>query len=104
MRNKYWRHWLFISDMDLNRLIENEPEGPQKTGAPGRPSSMGIVLAEFERRRLGKACESSREAEANALAAWLRRTHPTLPPLTAKSIRNKLPTDFQPYNRHRPKL
>ena len=67
-----------------------------KTGAPGKPSSMHLVLAEFQRRRTNGLCESSRSAEAAALAAWLLQTHPSHPPATPKTIRTKLPTDFQP--------
>jgi hypothetical protein len=63
---------------------------------------MGIVMVEFERRRASGLCEPSREAEANSLAAWLKQTHPDMPALTAKSIRNKLPADFQPFSQ-RPK-
>lgn len=57
---------------------------------------MPIVMAEFERRRAAKCCEQSREAEAKALAEWLRMVHPDTQIPTPKTIRNKLPADFQP--------
>ncbi len=87
-----------VAETDLDWWLGPAPETPiTKTGAPGRPSSMGIVMVEFERRRAGEQCKSSRQAEANTLAAWLKETHPNMPKLSAKSIRNKLPHDFQPY-------
>ncbi len=63
----------------------------------GRPSSMGIVKAEFERRRAAGMCKSSRKAEANALAEWLSEARPGVTQLASKTIRNKLPRDFQPF-------
>ena len=69
-----------------------------KTGSPGKPSSMHIVIAEFERRRANNRCEGSRTAEAKTLAAWLKEQHPQAPPCEYKAILNKLPPDFQPFN------
>jgi len=97
---------LLIEVDNLKRWLASWRSGKPtiaRTGAPGGPSSMGIVMAEFEQRRASGRCESSREAEANILAAWLKETHPAMPPLKAKSIRNKLPPDFQPFS-HCPKL
>ena len=94
-----------IHAFEVDFWLGPEPQAPiAKTGAPGRPSSMGIVMAEFERRRGNGGCESSRQAEADALAAWLARTHPEAPTLKAKSIFNKLPADFQPFKIDCPKL
>jgi hypothetical protein len=90
----YERRRLLISEQELDRWLG---AAETKAGAPGRPSSMGIVMAEFERRRGNGGCESSRQAEADALAAWLAKNHPEAPTLKAKSIFNKLPADFQPF-------
>jgi hypothetical protein len=99
---RYGRKRFLISKIDFDRwldwLLEDEAGASiQKSGAPGRPSSMWIVMAEFERRRADKRCGSSRMAEAHTLAAWLKEAHPDALPVTAKSIFNKLPSDFQPY-------
>jgi hypothetical protein len=76
---------------------------PQRSGAPGKPSSMHLILDEHERRRVAGKTAQSREAEGEALAAWLRATHPTAPPAKAKTIRDKLPPSFQPFNGRLPK-
>jgi hypothetical protein len=104
---RYERRRLLISKAEidplLERLLDDKGEASfQKTGAPGRPSSMAIVLAEAERRRKAGKCEASKQAEGEALATWLKENYPDAPPLTAKTIRNKLP--FQPYNGRFPKL
>jgi hypothetical protein len=66
------------------------------SGAPGRPSSMNIVLDEHKRRRAVGTTEPSRQREGEALAHWLKATHPLAPRLTGTTIRNKLPKDFRP--------
>jgi hypothetical protein len=102
---RYNEDQLLIEEAELDQWCEMWlSPAPTKTGAPGRPSSMGIVITEFERRRELQRCEQSREAESQALAAWFRQAHPEMQAPTAKTIRNKLPTDFQPRNGQRPKL
>ncbi len=97
----YERSRLLISEQELDRWLG---AAETNTGSPGRPSSMGIVMAEFERRRGNGGCESSRQAEADALAAWLVKTHPGALMLKPKSIFNKLPAKFQPFKIVYPKL
>jgi hypothetical protein len=102
--SKYNGLLLLFSPFDIDWWLGPAPKTETtKTGAPGRPSSMGIVMTEFEWRRADGGCESSREAEANFLATWLKEKHPNVPKLTAKSIRNKLPPDFQPFSQRCPK-
>jgi len=86
---------LFMLPYDLDRWLGAAPE-PVKTGAPGRPTSMPVVIEEFNRRWDNGETASSRAAEAKALAGWLGETHPTFPQLEAKTIQNNLPGDFQP--------
>ena len=92
----YQHKKLFISEKALNRWLGKEK---QKTGAPGKPSSMHMVLAEFARRRTSDECANSRSEEAAVLSHWLRVQHPTAPQCTPKTILNKLPGDFQPRSR-----
>lgn len=66
-----------------------------RTGAPGRPTSMQFVLAEFDRRFADGLAEESVTREAEALAAWLKRAHPHAPQLTAKAIKNKIGPQFR---------
>jgi hypothetical protein len=68
---------------------------PYQTGAPGRPTSMQLVAAEHRVRwDRGEALERI-GAEAQALAQWLRETHPSAPQLTAKTIRNNLSAEHR---------
>ena len=87
----------------LRRQLGVQEQQVAKTGAPGRPSSMHLALAEHRRRLENKLCEGSRTAEAKALAEWLKLTHPDEPPLTYKTILNTLPSEFQPLNGRFPK-
>jgi hypothetical protein len=80
------RWWPFASDSGAS----SESDPIYDTGAPGRPSSRRLVEIEHAARwDRGEAIEKI-GAEANALAQWLKQTHPKAPPLTAKTIRNTL--------------
>lgn len=70
-----------------------------KTGAVGRPSSMPIVFAEFERRRANKSVADSLAAEAAYLEKWIKKYHPNEKPLTAKTIANKIRDSFRTYQK-----
>jgi hypothetical protein len=73
-----------------------------KTGAPGRPSSMAVVMEEHRRRVTGGQSASSRAREGQELELWFKETHSGMPCPTAKTIQNNLPANFQPRN-HIPK-
>lgn len=66
-----------------------------ETGAPGRPSNMHLIVAEFERRVQGGQLEASLAREAATLAAWFKLNHPAKQPLTAKAIENKVRKDYR---------
>jgi hypothetical protein len=60
------------------------------TGAPGRPSNMHWIEAEFSRRiEAGQLVEKTRE-QAAALAAWFKAAHPDKQCPTEKTIANKI--------------
>lgn len=61
-----------------------------RTGAPGRPTPMHLVHAEHQRRLDHGEAEQSVAAESNLLEAWLRKSHPSAPRLTAKTIENNI--------------
>jgi hypothetical protein len=72
-----------------------------RTGVPGKPSSMHLVEAEFAGR-----CERAEVAEtvtreSEQVASWLNDAHPEAPPLTAKTIKNKLAAPYRGYQRAR---
>jgi len=60
---------------------------PYRTGTQGRPTSIILIASELERRRFAEQTLDTQVAEAKALVAWLKQTHPKAPPCTAKTIR-----------------
>jgi len=77
-------------------LSPEDPHEPARTGAPGRPSSMHLVVAEFERRcGNSEVIWSSVKAEAEYLAAWFKKNHPGSPRLTARTIENKIRPEYR---------
>lgn len=62
-----------------------------RTGAPGRPTSMELIITEMERRSAeGEMITTELASEARALAAWLKAKHPAAPQLVAKTLQNTL--------------
>jgi hypothetical protein len=49
-----------------------------------------VVVAEHRRRLDSQQAHASVTAEAEQLASWLKLEHPTAPPLTPKTIENKI--------------
>ena len=67
-----------------------------RTGAAGRPSSMKIVQAEFDRRVLERKIEVSLADQARCLAKWLANYHPNAPRLEAKGIETGIRSAYWP--------
>jgi hypothetical protein len=80
------RCWPFTAGQDITR----DPLQIHYTGAPGRPSSMHLVEAEYRARCDRGEAEAGIGAEAKTLAEWLQSKHPHLPRLKPKSIANRL--------------
>jgi hypothetical protein len=80
------QHWPFAS---VEKTGSAHPT-TARTGAPGRPSSMHLVEAEYRARWARGEIEVSMSAEAEKLAEWFEQTYPTLPRPTAKTIRTRL--------------
>jgi hypothetical protein len=75
---------------------QNQDSSPSiLTGAPGRPTPMHLVVAEHRDRLANRKAEVSVTVESERLAEWLSATHPNLPALTAKTIRNKISTEHR---------
>ncbi len=63
---------------------------PNRTGFAGRPTAKHLILAEHCRRiEAGEASEML-VREAEYLDAWLREAHPTAPPTTVRTIKNRI--------------
>jgi hypothetical protein len=65
------------------------------SGAPGRPSSMHLVETEFERLCTAGTLAPSLKEQSRLLEGWFRRQHPEKPPMTAKTIENRLRDRFR---------
>jgi hypothetical protein len=98
LRNRSGVRWskLMVLKSEIARLWPSptslvEQDRPiLATGAPGRPTSMHLVHPEHQRRLDARQAEQTLSAEAAALAAWLKKTHPNAPPLTVKTIENNI--------------
>jgi hypothetical protein len=66
-----------------------------RTGAPGRPSAMHLVEEEYRARCARGDANSRIGAEAEYLSKWLADAHPTMPRVTAKTIRNRLSSEHR---------
>lgn len=79
-----------------DRVLELWPfdVNPPQSGAPGRPTSMHLVLAEFERMVTAGERPATLAEASRVLAVWLRRTHPTYPPATVKTIQSGIRQAF----------
>ena len=89
-----WRR-LMVLKADVARYWPFAEALDHRTGAPGRPSAMHLVEEEYRARWQRGEAETSINAEAAALADWLRAEHPRAPPLKPKSIANKLRKDHR---------
>jgi hypothetical protein len=67
-----------------------DPVDSYRTGGPGRPTAMHLVLKEHERRKATGELASTRRQQANDLLDWFINTHPDAPRLTAKTIFNQI--------------
>jgi hypothetical protein len=86
---------LMVAKDDVREQWSFKLSRPGRTGAPGRPTSMHIVLEELERRGLAGEIEAGVRAEAAALAKWFSAAYPGAPPLTAKTIENRIRSRFR---------
>ncbi|MFK8253128.1 hypothetical protein [Ancylobacter terrae] len=72
-----------------------------RSGAAGKPSSMYLVVEEFEARCARGEVEASVGREAEALCAWRIAQHPYSPNLTAKTIKTRIADRFRRYQASR---
>jgi hypothetical protein len=89
-----WRR-LMVFKADVARCWPFAAVLDHRTGAPGRPSAMHLVELEYRARWARGEALSGIGAEAEYLSQWLANTHPTLPKVTAKTIRNRLSSEHR---------
>jgi len=66
-----------------------------RTGTPGRPSAVHLAVDEFRRRRERGELMGSLEAEGQYLSDYVRRTFREAPSLTAKTVKNKIRSEYR---------
>jgi hypothetical protein len=70
-------------------------EAQYKSGGPGRPTSINLVMQEFRSRLDRGVTASSITVESEALAKWLKEHHPDAPQLKPKTIRNHIASEYR---------
>jgi hypothetical protein len=76
-------------------LVVADSSPATRTGAPGRPTSMHHIVAEFERRRAAKVpLADTLKAEAAALADWFARNHEDSPVPKVGTVENNIRGPF----------
>jgi hypothetical protein len=109
-------YWIFVREGQVERFVtgltkptapEAEPVsrrgGPEviRSGAPGRPTSMQLIEVELDNRiaalKTGEMLGVYGTEVSKQLSAWLKKTHPAMPPCTAKTIANKLRPKMRPH-------
>jgi hypothetical protein len=93
-RGARWRR-LMVLKADVARYWPFAEALDHRTGAPGRPSAMHLVEEEYCARWARSEAHRRIGAEADYLSQWLANTHPTMPRVTAKTIRNRLSRDHR---------
>lgn len=88
------RRLLMVAAHDIRVIWPFTTEPPQKTGAPGRPSSAHLVAAEFERIVAAGEIRKTLAEQARVLEAWLKKRHPPEKPMTPKTIENRIRRAF----------
>jgi hypothetical protein len=79
-----------VAKWPTNLIEERVVPAVYASGAPGRPTSINLVRAEYEARWQRNEVKKEIGAEAEVLSKWLALKHPGAPQLTAKTIRNNL--------------
>ena len=78
----------FLKDMDLE--VKHEEGADERTGVPGRPSSIHLLLPEARRRLDAGQVPKSITVFSRELADWFKINYPRKMPLKPRSIENAL--------------
>jgi hypothetical protein len=96
--NDRYDFYIFVSEQSLKTAlarISSAPEGTEggaaiyKTGLAGHPTSIDNLIMPEARRRIANGQFPATQREfAKLLSEWLKATHESAPPATAKAIEN----------------
>jgi len=90
-----WRR-LSLEKGDVRKLWPFEASPGTRTGFPGRPAlARHLIDAELLRRGASGEMAPIVSQEAEALLAWLRKTHPQVSPPTTGTIENNIRGEFR---------
>jgi hypothetical protein len=78
---------------EIQPQTEADPKAAYKTGAPGRPSPMFLVVEEAARRRQNAETLERVTDEAKYLRSWCAANHRGIAAPSAKTIKNKISLD-----------
>jgi hypothetical protein len=94
------RQWPFEPDASHAASAPGETRAlaTDRSGSPGRPTTMHLIVAEFERRISQNLLNPDLNAEAEALATWAAKEHPHLARSTAKTIANNIRARYRKIN------
>jgi hypothetical protein len=97
LRDRQGERWsrLMVLKEHIARYWPFDENLPLRTGAPGRPSSMHLILAELERRADLGNLEASLASQAKELEGWLQQTHPKHPQARQTAIENAIRAKFR---------
>lgn len=91
-----WQEVLINREQLINYIHRNGWKIERRsTGAPGRPTSMQLVEAEFSKRAKEKIVLPTITQESEYLASWVASRFPLEPRLTPKTIKNKLALPYR---------
>lgn len=97
---------LFLARVALRAAVTPSPEPDSvlaeplpSTGAPGRPTSMHLIDAEFTRRIETSRVKPTIAAESLVLSRWLKIEHPDMPRATPKTIENHIRDQYRAWKR-----
>ena len=88
-----WKQ-LMVGKADIVRLWPFQSSPIPKSGAAGRPTSMHLVVAEFEQRAARGDVEDTLAKQATVLAEWLVQTYRDYPPAGRKAIESGIRQAF----------
>lgn len=82
----HWTH-LMVEKSDVRALWPFDTAPPHKSGAPGRPTSAHLYIAEMQRRALAGKLLATLAAEARYLSEWVADNHPDMPQAKPDAVR-----------------
>jgi hypothetical protein len=88
-----------LREMDLEPNQRESADPTDRTGVPGRPGSIYLVIPEAQRRLRAEQHPKDLIAFARDLAHWFKQTYPKIQPVQPTSLANALREDFRAHEK-----